>query len=130
MEPIRAHLLADTSPAFEGIVTTQREKKNPVEAFLSYYSIANFAILWVGLFVALLGNPDWLDQLWNTLTDQPPLVRVILWILFLPIAFGLWVWQADWSTVLRLLGVVGLVAWTGLAVSSLVELRRQAGWDT
>lgn len=111
-------------------MTTQREKKNPVEAFLSYYSIANFAILWVGLFVALLGNPDWLDQLWNTLTDQPPLVRVILWILFLPIAFGLWVWQADWSTVLRLLGVVGLVAWTGLAVSSLVELRRQAGWDT
>jgi hypothetical protein len=80
--------------------------------------------MWVGFGIALVVNPQWLDMLWNSVQELPLVVEIIVWVLFLPIMVGLWIWQSTWPALIRLLGVAGLVAWTAAAVSSLVRSMR------
>jgi hypothetical protein len=34
-----------------------------------------------------------------------------VWVLFLPVMAGLWIWETTWPVLLRLLLVGGLAAW-------------------
>jgi hypothetical protein len=92
-----------------------------VSRVLSTYATVIFAILWFGFAIALAVNREWLDVLWNSVHALPSLVKIIIWVLFLPIMVGLWVWESPWSDLVRLLAFAGIVAWTLLAVSSFVR---------
>jgi len=91
---------------------------------LSIYASVVFLVLWVGFAIALLVDPEWLDLIWNWVRALPTIAEIIVWVLFLPIMVGLWIWESDWSSLLRLVGFAGIVAWTILAVSSLFRAIR------
>ncbi|MBE0685965.1 MAG: hypothetical protein IH585_08190 [Anaerolineaceae bacterium] len=92
-----------------------------VPRIMTFYSIAIFAILWIGFFVALIVDKAWLDILWNWLRDLPLWQEIIAWVLFLPISVGLWIWESSWPMILRWLATAGLVGWTLLPISNLIK---------
>jgi hypothetical protein len=91
---------------------------------LSTYAIVIFAVLWVGFAMALVVNPEWLDLLWTRVRGLPAVAEIIVWVTFLPIMVGLWIWQSSWSALVRLLAFAGIVVWTLLAVSSFLRAMR------
>ena len=95
-----------------------------VPRVLSTYAIVIFAMLWVGFAIALVVNREWLDLLWNWVRALPSVAEIIIWVLFLPIMVGLWIWESSWSALVRLLAFAGIVVWTVLAASSFVRAVR------
>ena len=95
-----------------------------VPRVLSTYAIVIFAILWVGFAIALVVNREWLDLLWNWVRALPSVAEIIVWVLFLPITVGLWIWESSWLVFVRLLAFAGIVGWTALAVSSFLRAFR------
>jgi hypothetical protein len=80
-----------------------------------------FAMLWIGFIAALVSNREWLDVLWNWAQTLPLVLKIIVWVVFLPIMVGLWIWESSWSTLGRMAGFAGIVGWTLLAVYSLIR---------
>jgi hypothetical protein len=39
------------------------------------------------------------------------LVQIVVWVLFLPVMVGLWVWETSWPLVVRLVVVIGIAGW-------------------
>ena len=95
-----------------------------VPRVLSTYAIVIFAILWVGFTIALVVNREWLDLLWNWVRALPSVVEFIVWVFFLPIKVGFWIWESSWPALVRLLAFAGIVVWTLLAVSSFLRAVR------
>jgi hypothetical protein len=91
---------------------------------MSTYAIAIFVILWVGFVTALLVNPEWLDSLWHWVRALPVAAEIIVWLLFLPIMTGLWIWQSSWTVLATVLAFAGIVVWTLVAVSSFFKAVR------
>jgi hypothetical protein len=91
---------------------------------LSTYAIVIFAILWGGFAVSLVVNREWLDLVWNWVRALPLVPEIIVWVLFLPITVGLWIWESSWPVLGQVLGFAGIVVWTILAVSSFVRAVR------
>ena len=89
-----------------------------IPRLLGTYAIVIFAMLWVGFAIALAMNREWLDLVWNWVRALPSVAEVIVWVLFLPIMVGLWIWESSWPALVRLLAFAGIVVWTLLAVSS------------
>ena len=88
-----------------------------VTRVLSTYAVLILLALWVGFAVALVVNREWLDLVWNWLRALPPVGETIVWVAFLPITVGLWIWESSWPALTRLLAFAGLVVWTVLGVS-------------
>ncbi len=95
-----------------------------VPRVLSTYAIVIFAMLWVGFAIALVVNREWLDLLWNWVRSLPSVAEIIVWVLFLPIMVGLWIWESSWPAFVRLLACAGIVVWTLLAASSFLRAAR------
>jgi hypothetical protein len=70
-----------------------------------------FAMLWAGFFAALVLDPATLDRAWQAVAGLPLAVQAIVWLLFLPLTAGLWVWQTDWPLVVRLVLIAGIAGW-------------------
>jgi hypothetical protein len=96
-----------------------------LEIGLSLYGITIFSILWVGFAVGLATGGDLLVDAWAWLTGLAPVVAVIAWILFLPIAVGLWAWNAVGSALVIGAVAVGLVAWTLVMASGAMRTFRR-----
>jgi hypothetical protein len=92
-----------------------------VPRVLSTYAIVIFAMLWVGFAIALVVNCEWLDLLWNWVRALPSVAEIIVWVLFLPIMVGLWIWESSWPALGHLFAFAGIVVWTFLAVSSFLR---------
>ena len=92
-----------------------------VSRVLSTYAVVIFAIMWIGFAVALVVNREWLDLLWNWVQALPPVAKIVVWVVFLPVTVGLWIWESSWPDLVRLLGFAGIVGWTALAVSSFLR---------
>jgi hypothetical protein len=78
-------------------------------------NISAFAILtllWLGFAAAIVFNPASLDSVWYALRGLPLIVQGVVWLLVLPVALGLWIWESGWPVWLRLLLVVGLAVAT------------------
>ena len=74
---------------------------------------AVFLVIWVGVGVALIASPSTLTQLWEAIGALPLIVQVVVWLLFLPVMAGLWVWQASgWPDLVKLALVIALAGWT------------------
>jgi hypothetical protein len=93
---------------------------------MTIYANAVFVVLWVGFVVALAANREWLDAVWNWAQALPLIPKIIVWVLLLPIMVGLWIWESSWSTFGRLVGFIGIVGWTLLAVSSIFKYFRKS----
>lgn len=91
---------------------------------LSSYAVATFAVLWIGLVVALIVNRDWLDLLWNWVQALPTALRITIWIIFLPHMVGLWIWSSSWPVLGRALGFAGILGWTVVAVYNFIKAFR------
>lgn len=69
-------------------------------------------LLWIGFALALVFNQGALDSVWHWLGDLPLPLQIVVWILFLPLAVGLWVWESDWSLAVRLVVIFVLAVGT------------------
>ena len=70
-----------------------------------------FAAIWVAFAYALVASHGSLDAAWQWLRSLPLLPQAVMWLLFLPVAIALWVWESGWPLVVRLVLVVSLGAW-------------------
>lgn len=70
-----------------------------------------FAVLWAAFAAALVWSQGSLDQTWAWIRGLPLIVQGVVWLLFLPVVAGLWVWETTWPLVMRvvLVGGVGFV---------------------
>jgi hypothetical protein len=70
-----------------------------------------FAIMWIAFTVGLIWSQGSLDQAWNAIRGLPLIVQVVVWLLFLPVMIGLWIWETSWPLIVRLVLVVGVAGW-------------------
>jgi hypothetical protein len=70
-----------------------------------------FLALWIGFGIALIVSQGSLDDAWTWIRSLPLLLQGVLWVLFLPVMAGLWVWETTWPFVLRIVVVLGLAGW-------------------
>jgi len=71
-----------------------------------------FALIWLAFGVALIWSQGSLDAAWQWVRDLPWLAQGLVWLLFLPVMAGLWIWETSWSVVWRLALIVSLAGWT------------------
>jgi hypothetical protein len=64
--------------------------------------------MWLGFAAALIFNPNILDSVWQSFRGLPFIIQILLGILVLPVALGLWIWEPSLPFWLRLLLVTGL----------------------
>ena len=72
---------------------------------------AVFAVIWVVFGAGLIFSQGSVDQAWQTVRGLPLIAQVIVWVLFLPVMIGLWVWETSWPLIVRLVLVVGVAGW-------------------
>jgi hypothetical protein len=70
-----------------------------------------FAVLWIAFGAALIWSQGSLDAAWQWVRGLPLIVQGIVWVLFLPVMFGLWVWETTWPAIWRLLIIGGVAGW-------------------
>ena len=75
-----------------------------------------FLALWVIFGAAVVLSQGSLDQAWETIRGWPLIVQAVAWLLFLPVMFGLWVWETSWPLIIRLLLVLGAAGWNLLVL--------------
>jgi hypothetical protein len=72
---------------------------------------AIFAIIWIAFGAALVWSQGSLDQAWRAIRDLPLIAQAVVWVLFLPVVGGLWIWESTWPLVVRLVLVLGIAGW-------------------
>ena len=70
-----------------------------------------FTLLWLAFAFALLVRREQLQTTWQSLRKLPLLIQLALWLLFLPLMLGLWIWNTTWPGWLRLALVAGIAWW-------------------
>ncbi len=70
-----------------------------------------FALMWIAFAIGLIWGQGSLDEAWSAIGALPLIVQVIVWVLFLPVMLGMWVWETDWPLVVRVVLVMGFAAW-------------------
>jgi len=71
-----------------------------------------FAVLWVGFGYGLVASQGSLDAAWHWVRQLPLILQALVWVLFLPVLVGLWIYETTWPIVLRLVAIVGLAGWS------------------
>ncbi|HEY5573064.1 MAG TPA: hypothetical protein VIK64_08650, partial [Anaerolineales bacterium] len=51
-----------------------------------------FTLLWLAFAVALFFKREMLENMWSSIRRLPLLVQFLIWMLFLPVVLGLWIW--------------------------------------
>ena len=70
-----------------------------------------FGALWVAFAAALVRDPARLDAAWRRVRAMPIVVQALVWLLFLPLLAGVYLWRRTWPRVARLTLVGGLACW-------------------
>ena len=81
------------------------------EMLFNIFVFILFTLLWLAFMAALLFRREMLKNTWQRIRSLHLLVQLILWLLFLPVMLGLWIWQTSWPFWLRLILVVGIAWW-------------------
>jgi ABC-type amino acid transport system permease subunit len=72
---------------------------------------AIFAVIWIAFAAGLIFSQGSVDQAWQTIRGLPLIVQILVWVLFLPVMIGLWIWETTWPLIVRLVLVVGVAGW-------------------
>ena len=88
-----------------------------------------FGAVWIGYGIALVANPAMLDDAWRAIGQLPLPLQAIVWLLFLPVMAGLWVWGTDWPGVVRLVLIAGIAGWNLLMFVPRAEARLEPGLE-
>jgi hypothetical protein len=72
---------------------------------------AVFALIWVAVAAGLLFAQGSVHDAWRAIGELPLVVRVVVWVLFLPVTVGLWIWETSWPLIARLILVAGVAGW-------------------
>lgn len=72
---------------------------------------AIFAFIWIVFAAGLIWSQGSVDQAWQSIRDLPLIAQIVVWVLFLPVMVGLWVWETTWPLVVRLVVVIGIAGW-------------------
>jgi hypothetical protein len=67
-----------------------------------------FAVLWLCLAAALVASPTQLDEFWRAFRRRSVAVQALGWLLFLPLAAALFIWERRWHVGVRLVLVLGI----------------------
>jgi hypothetical protein len=70
-----------------------------------------FALIWIAFGAGLLWSQGSIDQAWQTIRGLPLVLQAVVWLLFLPVMIGLWIWETTWPLVVRLILVFGIAGW-------------------
>lgn len=70
-----------------------------------------FALIWIAVGAGLIRSQGSIDQAWQTIRGLPLVVQAVVWLLFLPVMIGLWVWETTWPLLVRLILVIGIAGW-------------------
>jgi ABC-type amino acid transport system permease subunit len=70
-----------------------------------------FAVIWIAFAAGLIWSQGSIDAAWESIRALPLLVQIVVWVLFLPVMVGLWVWETSWPLVVRLVVVIGIAGW-------------------
>ena len=57
---------------------------------------AIFAVLWIAFAIGLFWSQGTVDQVWEFIRGLPLLLQIVVWVLFLPVMVGLWIWETTW----------------------------------
>jgi hypothetical protein len=72
---------------------------------------AVFALIWIAIGASLIWSQGSIDQAWQTIRGLPLVIQAVVWLLFLPVMIGLWIWETTWPLVVRLILVIGIAGW-------------------
>lgn len=75
-----------------------------------------FAALWAVFAAGLVWSQGSLDQAWQAVRGLPLVVQAVVWLLFLPVMVGLWIWETSWPIAVRLVLIVGVAGWNLLVL--------------
>ena len=75
---------------------------------INIFAFTVLTLLWIAFAAALLFNRGLLDTVWQSFRSWPLVIQIVVGLLVLPVAVGLWIWQTPWPIWLRLILVVGL----------------------
>lgn len=97
----------------EQVIETVASGLGNTVAFLAETGIlfAIFAVIWVAFAAALIWSQGSLDAAWQWVRGLPLVVQGIVWLLFLPVMIGLWIWETTWPLIWRLVVIVGIAGW-------------------
>lgn len=70
-----------------------------------------FAALWLAVGAGLVWSQGSVDAAWQAIRELPLIVQGVVWLLFLPVMVGLWIWETTWPLVLRLVLLLGIAGW-------------------
>jgi hypothetical protein len=70
-----------------------------------------FALIWVAFGAGLIWSQGSIDQAWETIRGLPLIVQVVVWLVFLPVVAGLWIWETTWPFLVRIVLVLGIAGW-------------------
>jgi hypothetical protein len=99
--------------AMEQVIETVAAGLGNSVGWLAEYGVlfAIFAVIWIAFGVGLVWSQGSLDQAWQTIRGLPLVVQGLVWLLFLPVMAGLWIWETTWPLVVRLVLVIGIAGW-------------------
>jgi hypothetical protein len=60
-----------------------------------------FAGLWLVMATVLVIRPSVASAVWKALRGRSVTAQLVVWVIFLPIAAGLWLWSRPWPMALR-----------------------------
>ena len=60
-----------------------------------------FVLIWIAFGAGLLWSQGSVDQVWETIRGLPLIVQAVVWLLFLPVMIGLWIWETSWPLIVR-----------------------------
>ena len=80
------------------------------DRIINIFAFAVLNLLWLGFAAALLFNRDMLDTTWQAFRSWPLILQLVVGLLVLPVALGLWIWETSWPILLRFVLMLGL-AW-------------------
>lgn len=70
-----------------------------------------FALIWIAVGAGLVLSQGSVDQAWQTIRALPLIPQAIVWLLFLPVMIGLWIWESTWPLIVRAILVIGIAGW-------------------
>jgi hypothetical protein len=69
-----------------------------------------FAVLWMCFAAALVLRRAELGELWRAFRRRGLVVQAVMWLLFLPLAAALFIWERRWRVGVRLVLVLSIAA--------------------